>query len=89
MYGITETTVHVTYRELAKEEAAHADIGKPLGDLQAYVLDANRVPVPTGVIGELYVGGAGLARGYLNNESLTEQRFITHAFATDQDRKNK
>ncbi|MET7800760.1 non-ribosomal peptide synthetase, partial [Streptomyces decoyicus] len=68
MYGITETTVHVTYRPLA-EDSATADLGSVIGvgipDLRTYVLDAGLRPVPVGVAGELFVAGAGLARGYL------------------------
>ena len=67
MYGITETTVHVTYRPLSKDDMASGSvIGVPIPDLQIYILDPQRQPVPIGVPGEMYVGGAGLARGYLN-----------------------
>ncbi|WP_299249931.1 AMP-binding protein, partial [uncultured Aquimarina sp.] len=75
MYGITETTVHVTYKKLQSEESTLSDIGKPLLDLKAYILDNYQNPVPVGVIGELYIGGAGVARGYLNREELTQERF--------------
>jgi amino acid adenylation domain-containing protein len=85
MYGITETTVHVTYRPLA---AADADargslIGAPIPDLSLFVLDRSMQPVPVGVAGELYVGGAGLARGYLNRPELTAERFVPDPFATE------
>ena len=77
MYGITETTVHVTYRPLTKNDvAAGSVIGVPIPDLQVYVLDPRLQPVPIGVPGEMYVGGAGLARGYLNRPDLTADRFI-------------
>jgi amino acid adenylation domain-containing protein/non-ribosomal peptide synthase protein (TIGR01720 family) len=77
MYGITETTVHVTYRPLSQEDLnAGSVIGVPLPDLQVYILDARREPVPIGVPGEMYVGGAGLARGYLRRPELTEERFV-------------
>ena len=67
MYGITETTVHVTYRPLSKGDLDSGSvIGVPIPDLQIYILDPRRQPVPVGVPGEMYVGGAGLARGYLN-----------------------
>ncbi|NKF30217.1 amino acid adenylation domain-containing protein [Pseudomonas sp. BGM005] len=84
MYGITETTVHVTYRPLAAADAqltASSPIGVRIPDLQLYVLDARREPVPAGVTGELYVGGAGVARGYLNREALTAERFIADPFS--------
>ncbi|MBV4481744.1 non-ribosomal peptide synthetase [Pseudomonas khavaziana] len=79
MYGITETTVHVTYRALQAADAqlvGVSPIGVRIPDLQLYVLDAQREPLPLGVIGELYVGGAGVARGYLNREALNAERFL-------------
>ncbi|ARL34164.1 non-ribosomal peptide synthetase [Burkholderia pseudomallei] len=83
MYGITETTVHVTYCALRAEDAMRlgaSPIGVRIPDLQLYVLDARREPVPMGVTGELYVGGAGVARGYLNRPELTRERFIDDPF---------
>jgi amino acid adenylation domain-containing protein/FkbH-like protein len=81
MYGITETTVHVTYRPLSLQDTAGASvIGKPIPDLQLYLLDRNREPVPIGVAGEIYVGGAGVARGYLNRAELNQERFIADPF---------
>ena len=83
MYGITETTVHVTYRPITLKDVdggAGSVIGVPIPDLDVYVLDAKREPVPLGVAGEMYVGGAGLARGYLNRPELTAERFIEHPF---------
>ena len=77
MYGITETTVHVTYRPLSRNDLGFGSvIGTPIPDLQIYILDAYRKPVPIGVPGEIYVGGAGLARGYLRQPELTAERFI-------------
>jgi amino acid adenylation domain-containing protein len=78
MYGITETTVHVTFRRLRQGEARRlgSPAGGPLGDLCVYVLDAAGRPAPLGVFGELYVGGAGLARGYLGRPELTAERFL-------------
>ncbi len=76
MYGITETTVHVSYRALDRATvAANAGslIGRGIPDLQVYVLDSGLEPVPAGVVGELYVAGAGLARGYLNRAGLTRR----------------
>ncbi len=77
MYGITETTVHATYH-LVREESG--SIGKMLPDLTAHVLDNALTPLPVGAIGELFIGGAGLARGYLNKPQLTEERFISTPF---------
>jgi amino acid adenylation domain-containing protein len=78
MYGITETTVHVTFKRITPDDlhrGVSSPIGRPLPDLRGYVLDEHRQPVPLGVPGELFVAGAGLARGYLNRPELTEQRF--------------
>jgi amino acid adenylation domain-containing protein len=82
MYGITETTVHVTYRPLTAADAQRggSPIGRPIPDLDLYVLDAKLKPVPPGVAGELFVGGTGVARGYLNRPELNEQRFIASPF---------
>jgi amino acid adenylation domain-containing protein len=81
MYGITETTVHVTYRPLSKDDLGSGSvIGVPIPDLQIYILDEQRQPVPVGVPGEMYVGGAGLARGYLRRPELTVERFIPDHF---------
>ncbi|MCF2149913.1 amino acid adenylation domain-containing protein [Desmonostoc muscorum LEGE 12446] len=84
MYGITETTVHVTYRPLTMadlELASASVIGRPIPDLQVYLLDSYQQPVPIGIPGELHVGGVGLARGYLNQPELTAQRFIPNPFS--------
>ncbi|KJB85423.1 hypothetical protein AZ66_24720, partial [Paenibacillus sp. E194] len=84
MYGITETTVHVTYKELTADDIglSKSNIGSPIPTLTAYVLDAARQPVPIGIPGELYVGGAGIARGYLNRPELTAERFVANPFIT-------
>ena len=85
MYGITETTVHVTYRPLSKADlnGTASVIGRPIPDLEVYVLDEYQKPVPIGVAGEMYVGGAGVARGYLNRPELTAQRFISNPFSNN------
>ncbi|MGW7097727.1 amino acid adenylation domain-containing protein, partial [Streptomyces sp. NPDC054874] len=85
MYGITETTVHVTYRALDRRSAAALGgsvIGEAIPDLQVYVLDTGLRPVPAGVPGELYVAGAGLARGYLNRPGLSSERFVACPFGS-------
>lgn len=78
MYGITETTVHVTYYKLQEKDLQRHQsvIGVPLPDLQAFILDSFFAPVPKGVVGELFVGGAGVAKGYLNRQELTTEKFI-------------
>ncbi|MDO6428930.1 AMP-binding protein, partial [Thalassotalea sp. 1_MG-2023] len=80
MYGITETTVHVTYRLLTRQDCADKEanslIGEPLADLDIQLLDEWQQPTPLGVPGEIYVCGAGVSKGYLNREALTEQRFV-------------
>jgi amino acid adenylation domain-containing protein len=83
MYGITETTVHVTYRPITQADLAAGKgsvIGRPIPDLQVYVLDPQGQPVPIGVPGEMYVGGRGVAQGYLNRSELTDERFVNHPF---------
>ncbi|NDU78251.1 AMP-binding protein, partial [Actinomadura sp. DSM 109109] len=83
MYGITETTVHVSYLALDRVHAATATgslIGTGIPDLRVYVLDGRLQPVPPGVPGELYVAGAGLARGYLNRAGLSAERFVADPY---------
>ena len=87
MYGITETTVHVTYRPVTAAADFSAGrgslIGVPIPDLELYVLDQNQNPVPIGVPGELHVGGAGVGRGYLNQPELTAERFVPNPFGPE------
>jgi acyl carrier protein len=77
MFGITETTIHVTYKEIGDKEieVGSSNIGRPISTLTAYVVDRNLNLVPIGVPGELCVGGEGLARGYLNRPQLTAEKF--------------
>ena len=83
MYGITEVTVHATYRRLGLTDLDRptSRIGRPIPDLKLHILDAGGEPTPIGVPGEIYVGGAGVARGYLNRPELTAQRFIADPFS--------
>nr|AXN93625.1 PuwH [Symplocastrum muelleri NIVA-CYA 644] len=83
MYGITETTVHVTYQPLTMADCIGGGsfIGRAIPDLQLYILDERLEPVPIGVKGQMYVGGPGLARGYLNRPELTASRFIPNPFS--------
>nr|WSX74771.1 amino acid adenylation domain-containing protein [Streptomyces sp. NBC_00899] len=84
MYGITETTVHVTChrvtRASAADTAARGQIGRPLADLRVHVLDHCLRPVPPGAVGEMYVAGPGVAAGYLGRPELTAQRFVADPF---------
>jgi amino acid adenylation domain-containing protein len=79
VYGPTECTVDVTAREIGAAGPAAA-IGGPLPNVAAYVLDPGLLPVPAGVAGELYVGGAGVARGYLDRPGTTAERFVPDPF---------
>ncbi|MER7482180.1 amino acid adenylation domain-containing protein [Streptomyces sp. NPDC126510] len=78
MYGITETTVHVTYQDITADHLTNGGrlpAGRPLPGYHVYLLDEHGNPVPTGVAGEIHVAGGGLARGYLNRPALTAERF--------------
>ncbi len=84
MYGITETTVHVTYCPMTEGDVGTAQgspIRRPIPDLQAYLLDRSLQLVPVGVAGELHIGGDGLARGYLGRPELTAEKFIANPFS--------
>lgn len=79
-YGPTEITICCTCIDVTC--ATVPSIGRPMPDVKAYILDAHRNPVPIGVPGELYIGGPGVARGYINNPGLTEERFIDSPFTS-------
>jgi amino acid adenylation domain-containing protein len=86
MYGITETTVHVTYRPITLADlnrGVRSVIGRPLDDLEVYVVDQHRQLCPVGIPGEMYVGGAGVARGYLGRPELTAERFVANPWNGD------
>ncbi len=89
MYGITETTVHTTVRVLTPAECqagtgvGRSPIGRPLADVRLHVLDDAGHPAPIGVPGEIHVGGAGVARGYLGRPALTAERFVPDPFADE------
>ena len=76
MYGITETTVHVTYKPLRQSELASSMRGSPIGvpipDLQVYILEPSGQLAPVGISGEMHVGGRGLARGYLSSRGSAQ-----------------
>ena len=84
MYGITETTVHVTFRPISLDDlapVAGSPLGRPIPDLQVHLLDRWLQPAPIGVPGEICVGGQGLARGYFGRPGLTAERFLPDPFA--------
>ncbi|ROH98481.1 non-ribosomal peptide synthetase, partial [Chryseobacterium sp. G0240] len=83
MYGITETTVHATYKNITLKEIEEGlgNIGRAIPTLGCYILDENRQLVPVGVKGEICISGAGVARGYLNKAELTKSRFIKNPYA--------
>lgn len=82
MYGITETTVHVTFKEITIEDISLniSNIGRPIPTLNTYIMDKNMKLLPIGVSGELCISGAGLARGYLNKPELTQEKFISNPY---------
>lgn len=82
-YGPTETTVFSTVFSVGREDRQTPAIGRPLANTELFVLDSWQHPVPVGVVGELYIGGAGVARGYLNNPELTAERFFPNPFRPD------
>ncbi|HYT48774.1 MAG TPA: non-ribosomal peptide synthetase, partial [Pyrinomonadaceae bacterium] len=85
-YGPTETTIAVTMWDLNSREDSRSGavpIGRPIANTSVYVLDRSLRPVPIGVAGELYIGGPGVTRGYLNRPELTAERFIRNPFSDD------
>jgi acyl-CoA synthetase (AMP-forming)/AMP-acid ligase II len=82
MYGPTETTIWSTVDRVGSREGL-VSIGRPIANTQVYVLDQALEPVPIGVSGELYIGGAGVARGYWKRPELTAERFVPDPFSAD------
>ncbi len=88
MYGITETTIHVTYHRLTDEEIISTDgasnIGVPLPETKVYLFDNHRMLSPVGVYGEMYVAGTGLSKGYMNRPDLTADRFVPNPYNSNE-----
>jgi acyl-CoA synthetase (AMP-forming)/AMP-acid ligase II len=80
-YGPTEATIWASLYECRGDERNNPPIGRPISNTQIYILDEQGAPVPIGVTGELYIGGAGVARGYLRRPDLTAERFVADPFA--------
>ncbi|MCM2293159.1 amino acid adenylation domain-containing protein [Allorhizobium sp. BGMRC 0089] len=86
LYGPTETTVWSTVMPLTGNDLDSVPIGRPIWNTQVYVLDRMRQPVPPGYTGELYIGGKGVAKGYLNKPDLTAERFLPNPFVGGEER---
>lgn len=82
LYGPTEASIDVTYFDCSPEDRllVTVPIGKPIDNTSIYILDRNKNLLPIGIAGELYIGGVGVARGYLNNEKLTKEKFVNNPF---------
>ncbi len=83
LYGPSEDTTYSTWALIERDSRAEPTVGRPIANTQAYLLDRHMQPVPIGVLGEIYLGGAGLARGYLNRPDLTAERFVPDPFNHD------
>lgn len=83
-YGPTEASIYATGKQIEVDEVNL--IGKPIANTTAYVLNQERQPLPIGIVGELYIGGQGLAKGYLNKRELTAERFIANPFQTEDEK---
>ncbi len=81
LYGPTETTVHATLYDCDDQKLGTPPIGRPIANKRAYILDKQGEPIPVGVAGELYIGGAGVSRGYLNGVELTAERFVPDPYS--------
>ena len=80
LYGPTEAAIDVTRWACRTDNSNNVPIGRPISNSQLYILNEGLEPVPAGVVGELYIAGAGLARGYLHRAGLTAERFVANPF---------
>jgi amino acid adenylation domain-containing protein len=80
LYGPTEYTTYTTMEEVSRDSRERPGIGRPIANTKVYILDQRMRPAPVGVVGEIYIGGAGLARGYLKRPHLTAERFVPNPF---------
>ncbi|HEX8149510.1 MAG TPA: amino acid adenylation domain-containing protein [Pyrinomonadaceae bacterium] len=83
LYGPTEYTTYTTAEEVGRDDAERPAIGRPIANTQVYILDGRMEPAPVGVTGEVFIGGAGLARGYWNRPHMTAERFVPNPFARE------
>src|SRR5262249_674564 len=88
MYGITETTVHSTFHAVQRLEVVDGTslVGRALADLEIHILDETLNPVPPGQIGEIYVGGEGVATGYFRKPAITDEKMIPNPFSQSSSR---
>ncbi|MBN8523117.1 MAG: amino acid adenylation domain-containing protein [Rickettsiales bacterium] len=89
LYGPTESSIDVFYYKCTNEVVKSVYLGSPIFNTTGYVLDSNLSVLPIGAVGELYIGGVGLARGYLNRADLTAEKFIANPFQTEEERNDK
>jgi non-ribosomal peptide synthetase component F len=83
LYGPSEATTYSTFTLVRTGASESPSLGRPIANTQIYLLDAHLKPVPIGVPGQIYIGGEGLARGYVNRAELTAERFIPHPFSPE------
>ena len=86
LYGPTEAAVDVTWWECQRQWAGSVPIGRPIWNTQVYVLDGEQRPVPLGVMGELYLGGVGVGRGYWQRAELTAEKFVPDPYGGERGR---